>query len=384
MRAGLRIAVATLVIALGHLLLQQSASSISQRNQPEPERQRATDKSVDQWIEQLASDDSDIREKAAHELVQRKDAFVPLHHACQSNDAEVRRLAADCVQKLRETLKRKALDSLKSLAKNGEVDLFIDRFVALRSDLRDEDWQTALELARDIADRAHRTTKKDVKLPDIAFMTFPIIHPADVTADVTPGFGCRRVATIGFPHGRAPGHDIFRSFAICQDKVVMHMVIGQSVVFTIGSIVVVNDSRQANIRGSIVFSDGDVETDNIYNSVVIASGSVKVNRTEAESVVIQNDQHPLAFVKRFTLAKAGLALKSTEEGLEVTQVIDGGPFARAGLRTGDRILAVDRENPKTVEEFRKLVRRNALPFRVISLLISRQGVRLKLLVHLDL
>ena len=336
--------------------------------------------SIEQLIRHLSSEEFAVRQAAATELTQRTEAFVPLHHAQHSPDAEVRRLAADCIDKLRETLKRKALDSLKNLAKNGEVDLFIDRFVALRSDLRAEDWQTGLDLARNLVERARRATKKDVTFPDFPFMTFSIIHPDYVPS----GFGERRVAATGFPFGQAPGDDISRSFAVCQEKVVMHHVISNSIVFTMGSILVVDDANQANIRGSVVFSDGDVKTDNIYNSIVIASGNVKVNETVAESVVIQKDRSPLSFVKPFTLEKAGVAVKPVDGRLEVTQVAEGKPFARAGLRTGDLLLSVDKEKPKTAEEFRKLVRRNTVPFKVTTFLISRKGERLNLLVHLDL
>ena len=58
--------------------------------------------------------------------------------------------------------------------------------------------------------------------------------------------------------------------------------------------------------------------------------------------------------------------------------------ARAGLRPGDVVLSVREEKPKSADEFRKLVRKNALPFKVTTFAIMRQSERHELLVHLDL
>jgi hypothetical protein len=333
-------------------------------------------RSTDELLSLLASEDFDLRQAAAEELSQREDAFLPLHHAQRSTDAEVRRLAAECLGRLRETLKRKALDSLEILAKNGEVDLFIDRFVALRSDLRHEDWQTGLDLARNLVERARRATKTDLKFPDCPFITFQTVH-----REATPsGFCERRVAATAVP----PGDNISRSFSVTRESVVMGDFISRSIVFTTGPVRVLNDDNLANIRDSVVFCDGNIETDNVYNSFVIASGHVKVNRPVIESVVIQKDHDALGFVKPFALEKAGVTVRSVDCGLEVTQVADGKPFARAGLRRGDLVLSVDEEKPNSAEEFRKLVRRNALPFKITALTVLRKGERVTLLVHPDL
>src|SRR5207248_2844566 len=107
-------------------------------------------------------------------------------------------------------------------------------------------WQAALDLARDLAERARQTSKKDVKIPGYPFMTFP----AFLSDRQNDGVYARRVATIGF----SPADSIGDSLAVYREKIFMTNHITGSIVFTNGSVSVLGKNNPiAEIENSVIF-----------------------------------------------------------------------------------------------------------------------------------
>ncbi|MET8973623.1 S41 family peptidase [Streptomyces hydrogenans] len=70
------------------------------------------------------------------------------------------------------------------------------------------------------------------------------------------------------------------------------------------------------------------------------------------------------------------AATSAEDGVEVTRVRSGGPAERAGVRVGDRLLAVDGRatDARSVSEAVSLLRGDGVPGSTVSLRVRRGGM----------
>jgi serine protease Do len=92
--------------------------------------------------------------------------------------------------------------------------------------------------------------------------------------------------------------------------------------------------------------------------------SVTVGEMPGERIAARNGERSLKQAE-----KMGLTLSETEEGLIVEDV--QGPAARAGLRPGDVIVAVNNQQVETVEQFRERLAKTT-PGKSIALLVQRE------------
>jgi hypothetical protein len=130
----------------------------------------------------------------------------------------------------------------------------------------------------------------------------------------------------------------------------------------------------ANLGESVSFCDGDVSTERIRHSVIVATGKVTSNKhLTKDSVIVEKARNPLPFLKLFETADVGVEVTAQQGGgVSVKRVREGSPFGRAGVRAGDQITAVGETMVKSPEQFRRLLRAKVAA-RADALLAVRRG-----------
>ena len=125
---------------------------------------------------------------------------------------------------------------------------------------------------------------------------------------------------------------------------------------------------------AIILCDGPVTIRRYsYHSLILARGAVKCGPRSSRNVIVSGgtisvpdpdatnsfikpkDSSFLGVVRFFELKRVGIEVAQTKGSLKVTSVRNG-CFAKAGLRRGDAISAVEDQPVTGQEAFRKLVR----------------------------
>src|SRR5207249_440315 len=80
----------------------------------------------------------------------------------------------------------------------------------------------------------------------------------------------------------------------------------------------------------------------------------------------------LGYVKFFDPVQVGVTVTADADGVRVAEATEGKPFARAGLRAGDVITAVDGTAVNSTDAFRRLLRKAVALSEPIVLKVRRQ------------
>lgn len=131
-----------------------------------------------------------------------------------------------------------------------------------------------------------------------------------------------------------------------------------------------------SVANSLIVCDGDFTVQGpIYNCLIIARGTIRCDHDVRdsrliscgkvqfkhpqrvyESKVVEKEPKPLGFVQFFDPTDAGITVEKADRGVRVKEAGKGKPFAKAGLRAGDLVTALDGEAVKDAEGFRRLLR----------------------------
>jgi S1-C subfamily serine protease len=98
------------------------------------------------------------------------------------------------------------------------------------------------------------------------------------------------------------------------------------------------------------------------------------------STITENQPDVPAFVPWFDPVYEGVAVETADGGVRAKAVVGGKPFAKAGLRVGDVIAAVNGEVTDSPESFRRLLRRAWVGQTAPVLRVVRQGRSLEIRV----
>jgi hypothetical protein len=130
--------------------------------------------------------------------------------------------------------------------------------------------------------------------------------------------------------------------------------VANAIVFANGNVRIAD-----SLWGSLIICNGDVEVETgaIERSVILCRGTLTAGRSLIrDSVIERNERNPLGLFKFFELAQVGLAVDEVKKELRVASVDNNNPFARAGLKSGDVILALQDAKVASVEDFRNRLR----------------------------
>ncbi len=117
-----------------------------------------------------------------------------------------------------------------------------------------------------------------------------------------------------------------------------------------------------NVSGSVILSGGPVRPANkggiIANSTIISASTVEVPKEvkQTNSIVKQNQPDALGPVHFFEPAEVGIEVDMVKNAVQVKNLDAAKSFAKAGLKAGDVLLALDKAAAKSPAEFRKQLR----------------------------
>jgi hypothetical protein len=335
----------------------------------------AGEREIDQLIAQLGSDSFEAREAATRKLMEREDAIPALRKALKSSDAEVAHRAGQILDALARKENERAFARFADLAKNGAADQAVERFVR-RARWNDEKacWKALADLANRLTELERKTYGK-ASLPDYKALTredfSQFLRECNLTAvaprGAAPEQGERHLVLRA--EEIAPGADImFTLLALSGGAKVRG--VNRSIIFAGGSV-----EAGHTASGSLILCDGDVTADYFINSLVIARGTIhcrssalnsrliscgEVRYKDAKDLrdtkVVEKEAKPLGLVTFFDPAQVGITVEAAEGGVKVKSAEKGKPFAAAGLRAGDLVVALDGTAAKDAESFRRLLR----------------------------
>lgn len=365
--------------------------------QPQTPQQPPPEEPIAELIERLGSDVPEVREKATEQLLRRPEAAPELRKALKSADAEVARRASQILDAFAERESSRALDKLKAFAKQGQADRLVEWLVRQPKDKNDDaSWQVVSDIAKMLI---AATDKPVIQLdPGGSDECFPFGDFARYRAALRPQF------VIGRNFTRRDFHDI--RCVIRAEEVSYHPDLATSLIVSAGHITSPRSSSITNsiilangpidseaLQDSVVVCDGDVTARGCKGCIIVARGKVRCLERASDSLVVtsstfqgpekpfvtskctirEREAEPLGRIHFFDPAREGIEVVSEKGTVSVKTATKGKAFARAGIRPGDVVLAVDEGDVASVESFRKLLRRAVATQSEVSLKVRRDG-----------
>jgi hypothetical protein len=354
-------------LALAVLLAAALAIAAGEKPAPTPPTPKP---SVAELIEQLNSRDFKKREAATRALMKRDDALPALREALKSTHAEVRRRAALILDQRENGTKRRVLKRALACIKNGYVDQALDLLTA-EPDCGDSAWQPLLDLAKSVALKGKE--KYDLKYLVPVLLDKTLLPPQDPKRKgLVPGMTLadRRIVT----RGAITRDFIARCEIICGGPLRVKSHFTDNIVFVNGDVTI----ERSSISRSFVLCDGNITTNDELandNSVLIATGTVKAKDPLSKCLIIEHAdmQIDLRQLRLYGLDQAGVEVAAEKGGLVAKKVLPAKPLAAAGLRPGDRLLALDGTKIKDEAQLRRLLRRKTAFAEKATLTVERAG-----------
>jgi hypothetical protein len=300
-------------------------------------------------------------------LAERPEALPALQKALASDSVEVRRKAEAIIDEIQTRLTEQKARRILTLVKHGEADQFIDQMAAAPDRADAATWQAVMDLTQNIIAQANKANGKNTPFPVVAtagpgsksYLSSVRLASVDELKGGT--LSDRRVIAHQDKERQISNGQITRCLLISPGSVRSNGSLLWSVVFANGDIAISCPARTGHIYNSVVYCDGSIEVDNVEKSILIATGPIKIKgKIDAESIIIEKTDTPLGLLKLYDTRQAGIEVEEKEDGVRVKAVLEGKPFAKAGFKVGDQVLAINGEKLTKREDFRKGVRRAAM------------------------
>jgi hypothetical protein len=383
--------------SLGLLLaaLLAAGAPAGQSGAPAGAAKKASDEEINQLITQLGSADFKNRDRATRRLKQVDAALPALRRALSSPDAEVRQRAGQVLAVLEARQAEAFIREAVARVNDEGLDLFIDRMVLEKAYASAPRWKAAVELTRALARRATRVGATVPNVVNQDLLGLPLVtawdaqgRPARVLAKGSEGtlgavHGClvfssgplaqlnSTAGSILFVNGDIQGlNSTTDSVIVCNGTIKSFNYTKNCLIFCNGVVESMNCTE-----GNAVFVRGELRRLNYTKNNVIeatklgpvglSEGNTYLNRAALPRAgngdrFVPADPSPLGLFSYFDPARAGLAFTMHEGDARVDEAAAGKAFARAGLRKGDLVLAVDRAKFLTGDEFVRLLRRRVV------------------------
>ncbi len=285
------------------------------------------------------------------------------------------------------------------------VDLLVERMVQKGKAIDDQDWTTLMAIHRLVTAKAQKLGLHDFGRPD--YLKMPVL-----VGDTVPEGGLfqepRRVAC------KAVKAISIGGLIVCSGSVTADPGgIGNSVIFANGDVKITEGSLgqstlvcAGNVdigsgiesiviaRGNIslygscadcVFVSGGnttLEIGHTRNSYIIAGGgisifgdaeaglltagqNVKVRRSHKGTVIKEKEKTAPTFLAYFEIASTGIELEPRKGSPRIASVAAGSPFARAGVRAGDTLVAANAQPLASAAELRRALRHAVVEGRCV-------------------
>jgi hypothetical protein len=365
------------VVCLLLVVVSAVNSAIGDEGQAKP----ATDEQIAALIAQLGSDDFAAREQAQNRLAELEEALPALRAAVKSQDPEVRRAALELVGRWELRLEERFIREAVARVNDEGLDVFIDRMVLQNDYVTEARWKGAVEVARALAKRAarHGTAVPNIleqgSVPSTRTRVDGVAN--DLNVHGTLLFSSGTIKGINSTNGSIlfVNGDI-NSLNSTTDSIIFCNGTIKSFNYTKGCIIFCNgvvesmnctENNAVFVRGelrSLNYTKGNViEASKLTSGVNVSEGNTYLNRKPQDIPRGKDDRFMAAepsvleLFRFFDPARVGLEFTMIDGDAQVDAVTEGQAFARAGLRKGDRVLAVDQEKFLAADTFTRLLRR---------------------------
>lgn len=317
-----------------------------------PQRARA----IQRLIDELDSPHYRTREAATRALGEMEESLPALGRALQSPSAEVRRRAEMIIAVIQGRQRHRALAADMAKGKRVAIDLLVERLVHKGKDAERKEREAVVEIARAMLAWANsvsgseRQVSQVLRLNDLSSFKY-----------VSAGKWCEdRFAEREWIELRSldTKSTIQDSVLLCNGSLVIDSLY-KDLAFVSGDVWVGRAVPQRSICRSLVFCDGNMIVYTAAESVIVATGKVNVvdENDSFDNVILENARNPLPFLTLFDAALEGIEVQPARDGAQVTKIQDGKPFARAGFRKGDLMVAVGDTKITSADDFRRTLRR---------------------------
>jgi hypothetical protein len=331
---------------------------------------------VRRLIGKLGSGNYRERDEATRKLLDREqDALPALRRALDSGGSlEFRRRVEHILDVFRERQRQR--DRAASIAKGKRVaaDLLVERLVVRGKAASADDWQEVGEIARAMTlwagDKTGQPAQWFVPL-EADYLTCPLWiletwkwKESDSIKSLRKRIVVGADSTVSMADG---------SVIICRRNLRVYLSVSHAVLLLNGDLKL--ESIGGNISQSVIFCDGDVSSKRINRSVIVATGKVTSEKyLTKDNVIVEKARNPLPFLKLFETTDVGVEVASVDSGVLVKRVRPGSPFAKVGVRTEDRIIALGETAVGSAEQFRRLLR-GKVAVRAEATVTVRRGAK---------
>jgi len=354
-------------------------------------------------IQLLGSKEYQDRENASRALEKRDDAVIELRAALASDNAEVARRAKSILNVI---VNRRLMRCLE-YGRSGRIDLIAES-ARIHETIADGKvvWQTILDASWEIVklgqpDTAVQQKWKHEGFPEQPFKNF-VAQRANYFIGRNSLDAVKNVRLLTIWHsGILKGNGVNRSLIVNAGPIQVDHVVGGCIVFSTEGL-----SGSLGLYHSLVVTDGDIRLRHANNSVVIARGNIRIaeltgakcnlslhagGRVHIESLVHNGRRAPfngrtnllegteikegvrtsLGFVRFFEISDVGIEVRG-DGAPKLEKLLADSPMAKAGLKPGDVILAIDDCKVGDCDAVRRMLRR-AFVLGGGVLTISRDG-----------
>jgi hypothetical protein len=351
-------------------------------------REFASKAEVKRWMAQLGDAVFARREEATQKLLAADYPVAVLLPALNSPNAETRLRARRIASQQFLVARERLFVELPVMAQQGSFDRYVAALMAHSTLLERELAEPILNFRKEMLEWAGRSAAKatpEQRPPDLRYF-----HRCDVASDFH-SFQCLTFANSGQFSGRGrvnssilvldgPIRDegaTFGSLMLVNGPASLKM-LTCSFLFVLGDLQV-----QTGIGGSVVFCTGDVKCLAISNSQVFAGGTIDVQLGPGQVTdsVVRPKGAFFKEIKCFAVEQMGIQVVAENERVQIRAVKSDSQLARAGVRGGDRLLAINDEPITSVKQLTKNLRTRSVEFLPFQVRIERDGKALDLIVR---
>ena len=358
---------------------------------------KASEATIARLIGELGSKDFKARDRATRRLKEINAALPALRKALHApGSEEVRRRAESVIAVIEARLAEIFIREAVARVNEEGLDLFIDRMVLQNGYANDARWKAALELTRALTRRAARA---GASLPNFTaqdFLKLPVVKGADVQFGRPSRMVCEGADKL---FGALHNCLLLSSGALEGINST-----NQSILFVNGDIKSLNSTTNSIIicngtiknmnytKGCLIYCNGVIESmnytegnavfvrgelrrlnftkNNVLEAKTLGPGNVSEGNTYLNRKEIARagrgdrftpaEPSPLALFSFFDPARLGATFTMVDGDARAERIAEGKPFARAGLKQGDLVLAVNRQKFLTEADFVRLLRRRVV------------------------
>lgn len=334
-------------------------------------------KEVANLIKNLGSNKYSEREAATHRLSRLDDIPPALSAAAKSRNAEIARRAKIAIAQIVKRNEQRFIEKELAAVNRMGFDRFVDRMVLTPGFATEQRWKALVRAAEQVMDRSNKLGYAGTPLPQIKWSELPLIEdlPPRYTQSSRVLVDGHSQRMSGFRTCMALSSGSFERMAMVQD-----------------SILIVNGDlpRMSRVTNSLIICTGDVgPISMLRNSVILTTGSFEGASTAQNSLVqaskmdrrpsgdsnvfvnlgkapegdanryVETGQSVLSVFKLFSPQMLGMSVTLANGEARVQSVSDQSPLALAGLKQGDKVLAIGTEKWISDEVFRTMLRRKS-------------------------